>query len=35
MLQKMIWALTNIQRPLRRVSAALSSAKEAATGGAL
>ena len=35
MLQKTVWTLTNIQRPLRRVSAVLSLVTEAATGGAL
>ena len=35
MLQKMVWALSNIQRPLSRVSAVLSSVTEAATRGAL
>ena len=34
MLQKTVCALSNIQRPLRRVSAVLSKVTEAATGGA-
>ena len=33
--KKMGWALSNIQRPLHRVSAMLSNVTEAVTGGAL
>ena len=33
--QKTVWALSNIQRPLLRVSAVLSKVTEAVTGGAL
>ena len=32
MLQKMVWALSNIQRPLHHVSAVLLEVTEAATG---
>ena len=35
MLQEMIWALSNIQRPLRHVSAVLLQVTEAATWGVL
>ena len=35
MLQKMVQTLTNIQRPLHRVSAVLLQVTEAATGGAV